>query len=96
MEYTKILQKPIVTEKSTQRKDVENQVVFRVAEGANKLQIKQAVQEAFNVQVHAVRVVRKKPRIKKKLGRRAGKQSGYKKAYINLAPGSKIDYFEGV
>ncbi|MGM0425388.1 MAG: 50S ribosomal protein L23 [Thermodesulfobacteriota bacterium] len=96
MDYTKILLKPVVTEKSTHLKDLENKVVFRVAESANKVQIKEAVQKAFNVEVQAVKVLNKKPRIKRKFGRQSGRKPGHKKAYIDLAPGNKIDYFEGV
>lgn len=96
MDYTKILLKPVVTEKSTQLKDLENQVVFRVAESANKIQIKDAVEKAFDVEVQAVKVLNKKPRIKSKLGRQSGKRPGHKKAYISLVPGNKIDYFEGM
>ncbi|MFP4391560.1 MAG: 50S ribosomal protein L23 [Desulfohalobiaceae bacterium] len=96
MDYTKILLKPVVTEKTTQLKDLDNQVVFRVAENANKVQIKEAVQKAFDVEVQAVKVLKKKPRTKRKFGRHSGRRPGYKKAYISLAPGNKIDYFEGV
>ncbi len=96
MEYTKILLKPVITEKTTQLKNIENQVVFRVADRANKLQIKEAVQAIFKVEVQSVKVVCKKPRIKRKFGRQTGRQPGFKKAYISLAPGNKIDYFEGV
>ncbi|MFP4212589.1 MAG: 50S ribosomal protein L23 [Desulfohalobiaceae bacterium] len=96
MDYTKILLKPVVTEKSTHLKDLENQVVFRVAESANKVQIKQAVQKAFDVQVQDVKVLNKKAKTKRKFGRQSGRRPGHKKAYISLAPGNKIDYFEGV
>jgi len=96
MDYSRILIKPVVTEKSTLVKDEHNQVVFTVAQEANKIQIKQAVQEAFNVEVQSVNVVRRRPTQKRRFGRRVGKVGGYKKAFITLAPGEKIDYFEGV
>jgi len=96
MDYSRILIKPVVTEKSTVVKDEHNQVVFAVAEGANKIQIKKAVQEAFKVDVQSVNIVRRRPTAKRRFGRRMGKLRGYKKAYITLAPGEKIDYFEGV
>lgn len=96
MDYTKILLRPVVTEKSTYCKDANNQVVFCVADKANKLEVKKAVEEAFKVQVLNVNVVRKKPKMKKRFGRNLGKKGGYKKAYIQLMPGDKIEYFEGV
>ena len=96
MDYSRILIRPVVTEKSTQIKDDYNQVVFAVAEDANKIEIKKAVQEAFKVEVQSVNIVRRRPMMKRRFGRRMGKLRGYKKAYITLAPGEKIDYFEGV
>ncbi len=95
MDYTQILLKPVITEKSTFLKDEENQVAFFVQEKANKIEIKKAVEEAFKVNVLDVRVVRKKAQDKKRSGRVLGKKSGYKKAYIQLAPEDKIEYFEG-
>ncbi len=95
MDYTQILLKPVITEKSTFLKDEDNQVAFYVRDKANKIEIKKAVQEAFRVNVLGVRVVRKKNRDKKRFGRVLGKKPGYKKAYIQLAPEDKIEYFEG-
>ncbi len=96
MDYTRILKQPIITEKSTIIKEENNQVVFKVDRSANKIEIKKAVQEAFNVNVEKVNVVNKRTRKKKRLGREIGKETGYKKAYIKLSPGDKIEYFEGV
>lgn len=96
MNYTKILKKPLITEKSTVLKDTNNQVAFYVDEKSNKIEIKKAVEEAFKVNVRSVNVVKQKPRIKKRFGRNIGKKSGFKKAYIQLEAGDKIDYFEGV
>ncbi|GAB6888587.1 50S ribosomal protein L23 [Desulfothermus okinawensis JCM 13304] len=96
MDYTKILIKPLITEKTTFLKDQGNQVAFIVDRKANKIDIKKAVENAFKVKVSKVRVVNKRPRVKKRFGRVVGKLSGYKKAYVQLAPGEKIDFFEGV
>lgn len=96
MDYTKILRQPVITEKSTILKEESNQVVFKVAPFANKIEIKKAVEEAFSVNVEKVNVVNKRTRKKKRLGREIGKETGYKKAYIKLSPGDKIEYFEGV
>ena len=96
MDYTEILQKPLVTEKTTVLKNEQNQVVFQVHPAANKLQVAKAVEEAFDVRVAKVNMVTKKPRERKRFGRIMGKKAGLKKAYISLVPGDKIEYFEGV
>lgn len=96
MDYAKILIRPIITEKTTFLKDEANQVAFVVHKNANKIEVKKAVESAFKVKVEEVRIVNKKPRLRKRFGRVVGKVSGFKKAYVKLAPGEKIDFFEGV
>lgn len=91
-----MLIKPLLTEKSTNLKDAENKVSFIVHPQANKYQIKMAVEELFGVSVEKVNIVRKRPRKLKKFGRVVGKKSGQKKAYVTLAAGDKIEFFEGV
>jgi large subunit ribosomal protein L23 len=96
MDYTQILRKPLISEKATDAKEESNQVLFYVAKEANKIEIKKAVEEAFQVQVESVNVVNRRPEKRKRFGRTIGQTSGYKKAYISLAPGEKIEFFEGV
>lgn len=96
MDYTKILLKPLISEKATFAKEIANQVVFYVHPNANKIEIKKAVEDAFKVKVTGVNVSRKSPLDRKRWGRAVGKISGYKKAYVTLAQGDKIDFFEGV
>lgn len=96
MDYTDIISKPIVTEKSTELKDAHNQVVFMVHSAANKIEVKRAVEQAFGVNVVNVNMAKQKPRLRKRFGRTMGTKPGYKKAFIRLAPGDKIEYFEGV
>ncbi len=99
MHYSEILLKPHITEKVTDLTEDLNKVVFIVHKDANKIQIKQAVEEAFKVKVTDVSVAVKKPRKKTFARRRArlfGTVSGHKKAYVTLAPGDKIEFFEGV
>jgi large subunit ribosomal protein L23 len=96
MDYTHVLIKPLVSEKSTLLKEMDNKVVFYVHPDANKVEVKKAVEEAFEVKVSGVHVVRKRPQLRKRFGRVSGKRSGYKKAYVTLAPGEKIEIFEGV
>ena len=96
MEYTQVLLKPLLTEKTTLLKDSYNQVAFYVHPVANKLEIQQAVEKAFNVKVESVRVVRKAPGNRERQGRVVGRKPGYKKAYVTLRQGDKIEFFEGV
>ena len=96
MEFTQVLLKPLITEKTTFVKEGANQVAFLVHPRANKLEIKQAVEKAFNVEVKAVNVVRKAPANRERQGRVIGRKPGWKKAYVTLAEGAKIEFFEGL
>ena len=96
MDYSQIIMKPLVSEKATFIKEGANQVAFYVNPRANKIEIKQAVEEAFKVTVTEVRVLTKKSVARIRQGRTVGKVAGHKKAYVTLAPGQKIEFFEGV
>jgi large subunit ribosomal protein L23 len=96
MDHTQIILKPVVTEKSTFIKESDNKVTFLVAPCANKVEIKRAVETAFKVKVKDVQVLVRKPDSKTKHGRVVGKIAGWKKAYVTLAKGDKIEFFEGV
>lgn len=85
-----IIIRPLVTEKSIRSQDQVNTVLFEVAKGTNKIQIKQAIEEIFNVKVDSVNVVNQKPK-PKRMGRYQGKTNHLKKAYIKLKDGYKID-----
>ncbi|MCK5408459.1 MAG: 50S ribosomal protein L23 [Candidatus Krumholzibacteria bacterium] len=94
-----IIQKPVVTEKSTSLKEDFNRYVFRVDVKANKRQIKKAVEELFEVKVKDVRtaVIRgKRSVVMNRRGRFEGYRPNWKKAYVTLAEGDKIDIFEVV
>ncbi len=96
MDYTQILIKPLVSEKASFVKESSEQVVFFVNLRANKVEVKKAVESVFNVKVAGVNVVTRKPQARTRQGRTLGQSAGYKKAYVTLAPGEKIDFFEGV
>ena len=96
METTSVLLKPLLTEKTTLIKDEAQQVAFMVHTLANKLEIKQAVEKAFDVRVEAVNVVRRAPMNRERQGRVVGRKPGWKKAYVTLRQGDKIEFFEGV
>ncbi len=88
-----VIKKPIITEKSTLIKDAGNVVTVAVNTAANKIQIKEAAEKLFNVEVKAVRTVNVAGKVKRS-GRNIGKRSNWKKAYISLNEGSNIDFFE--
>jgi large subunit ribosomal protein L23 len=94
-----IIQKPLITEKGTELKETSNRYVFRVDPQANKRQIKKAVEETFKVRVKDVRtaVYCGKPKVvMNRAGRFAGKTGEWKKAFVTLAQGDKIDVFDVV
>jgi len=90
-----IVLRPLITEKSTIARDELNQVAFRVKRDANKIEIKRAVEELFDVEVLRVNtsIVHGKS---KRRGRRVGQLPNWKKAVVTLAEGSSIDFYEGV
>ncbi|MDH3217695.1 MAG: 50S ribosomal protein L23 [Candidatus Krumholzibacteria bacterium] len=94
-----MIQKPIITEKSTELKEANNRYIFKVDLRANKRQIKKAVEDLFNVRVKHVTtaVYRGKPRVvTNKSGRFTGKTPNWKKAYVTVAEGDSIDIFDVV
>ena len=86
-----IIRKPLVTEKSNLMKETDNVVAFEVAMSSNKVEIKKAIESAFNVKVQEVRTLIVAGKIKRS-GRSFGKRSNVKKAYVTLADGT-IDFF---
>jgi large subunit ribosomal protein L23 len=87
-----IIKKPLVTEKSSLQKDAGQVVAFEVALSANKVEIKQAVEKAFNVKVAGVNTCVVAGKVKR-VGRNFGKRPNRKKALVTLAEGSTIDFF---
>lgn len=90
-ELADILLEPRITEKSTMLGEQHKQFVFKVAQGARKPQIKQAVETMFSVQVDSVRVCNVHGK-QKYFKQRAGRRPGWKKAYVKLKPGFDIDF----
>ena len=91
-----VLRRPIVTEKSNAQGNAANKYAFEVDGRANKMQVKDAVETAFNVSVTAVRVLTV-PAKRGRYGRvQVTKRPEYKKAVVTLAPGDTIQFFEGV
>ena len=94
MQVFDIIRRPVVTEKSTLLQE-QGRYTFEVAPSATKLQIKQAVEEAFNVEVVHVNTMNVRGK-KKRFGPRLAVMPSWKKAIVQLAPGNTITIFEGV
>jgi large subunit ribosomal protein L23 len=93
MKPTDVIKRPVaLTEKATRLKEA-NKVVFEVALGANKLEIKSAVETLFNVKVADVNTLVQRGKIKR-MGRGLAKRPNYKKAVVTLSEGSDIQFFD--
>ena len=87
--YSDIIIAPVITEKSMVERQ-NNVYTFKVAKDANKIEIKKAIEEAFGVKVVKVNTANTKAK-DKRVGRYTGKTQTYKKAFITLADGEKIE-----
>jgi large subunit ribosomal protein L23 len=94
MDQFSILRRPVITEKSTFMQD-ERKYTFEVTPRATKLQIKQAVEQAFEVTVVKVNTMNVQGKLKR-FGPRFRRRPSVKKAIVTLAPGNTITLFEGV
>ena len=90
-----IIRGPVITEKGTIQKELNNQLTFEVDRRANRVEIRHAVEKVFNVRVEKVRTMQIKGKVKR-LGRTVGKRRNWKKAIVTLAEGQNIEFFEGV
>jgi len=92
-ELRDIIRRPLITEKSANLMDSDNIYVFEVSENANKLQIKNAVEQEFGVKVLDVRTLIQRGKVKR-FGRYFGKRSNWKKAYVKLAEGDTLNFYD--
>ena len=88
-----VILEPVVTEKTARRSEVKNEVAFKVAKNANKIEIRNAVEELFNVSVRGVRTISMQGKVKR-LGRFEGRRASWKKAIVTLKEGDTIEFFE--
>jgi len=93
-EYT-VIAAPLITEKGTFVNEIGNQVVFQVRPDANKIEIKKAVEKLFKVKVLKVRTANVLGKTRR-VGRSVGNRPDWKKAYVTLGEGQRIDFFEQV
>ena len=92
-ELFNVIKSPCLTEKGNLLQETQNKVVFAVDSGANKIEIKNAVEKLFNVKVAKIATTHVNGKKKRVGARSAGKTSDWKKAYITLAEG-KINFLD--
>lgn len=96
MRIQDIIRRPLITEKTTLQRETVETYAFEVARGANKIEIRRAVETQFKVKVAEVRISRVHGKTRRQ-GRFSGRQPDWKKAYVRLREGEKpIEFFEGV
>lgn len=89
-----VIRAPLVSEKGTLLAEGANQVLFKVRPEANKIEVKKAVEALFKVKVEKVRMARYLGKVRR-VGRNMGRRPEWKKAYVTLREGDKIDFFGG-
>jgi len=87
-----IIRKPLISEKANILKEEANVVAFEVGRDANKIEIKAAVEKAFDVKVKAVKTIQYRGKVKR-VGYNFGQRNNWKKAYVTLEEGSNIDFY---
>ncbi|MBI3355551.1 MAG: 50S ribosomal protein L23 [Nitrospirae bacterium] len=93
MDLHAVLVQPLLTEKITGLREQTNTVGFMVHPDANRVQIRQAVEALLKVRVEKVNVMNVRGKVKR-LGRFAGKRSDWKKAFVTLKKGEKLEMYE--
>lgn len=94
-----ILIKPIITEKATNQSELFNRYTFVVAKNANKLEIKNAVEQAYGVAIESVKTMNYPANRKTKYTKNGiveAKSGAYKKAVVQLAEGENIDFYSNI
>jgi large subunit ribosomal protein L23 len=90
---SQVILAPVVSEKSYGL-IAENRYTFKVAKSAHKIQVRQAIEQLFDVKVEDVKIVNVRPKPKRR-GTHLGTRGGYKKAIVVLRAGDTIELFEG-
>ena len=94
MNLNEVLIKPLITEKNTML-GAEGKYTFKIDRRANKVQVKEAVESIFKVNVTAVNTNSVPPK-SRRVGRTIGKTQAWKKAVVTVRAGQRIELFEGV
>jgi large subunit ribosomal protein L23 len=87
-----IIMAPVISEKGSLLAETVQQVLFKVRPDANKVEVKRAVESLFKVRVVKVRMARYLGKVRR-VGRSTGRRPEWKKAYVTLREGDKIDFF---
>jgi large subunit ribosomal protein L23 len=95
MHIEEVLIKPLLTEKSSMETEKTNRYVFKVQKKASKFQVKDAVEKMFDVKVVNVRTSVTAGKVKR-AGKALKKTSSWKKAYVKIADGQKLELFKGI
>lgn len=90
-----VIKRPLITEKGHAKREAERTLAFEVHPGANKIQIKQAVETIFKVKVADVRTSVHAGKLRRR-GKFTGYASDWKKAYVRLAAGSKVPEYADI
>ena len=93
LEPREIIRRPIILTEKSNRLREGNQVIFEVAQDANKIQIKDAIQKLFKVTVIDVNTMNYRGK-ERRMGRGYGKLQNWKKAIITLKEGDQIQFFD--
>jgi large subunit ribosomal protein L23 len=95
MNLTDVIRRPLITEKTSILREDGKTIVFHVAAGANKIDIKRAVEHLLGAKVASVRTSIAHGKVKRQ-GRFVGKRSDWKRAYVRLRDGEKLpEFLEG-
>ena len=95
MKQTDVIRRPLITEKTSILREDGRTIVFQVATGANKVQIKRAIETLLGTKVDNIRTSIVHGKVKRQ-GRFAGRRSDWKKAYVTLREGAKMpEFLEG-
>ena len=92
MKLTDVIRRPLITEKTTVMREEGRTLVFEVATGANKIDIRRAVEQLLGSKVENVRTSLAHGKMKRQ-GRSVGQRSDWKKAYVKLREGEKLPEF---
>ena len=95
MNLTDVIRRPLITEKTSILREDGRTIVFHVAAGANKIDIKRAVEHLLGAKVASVRTSIAHGKVKRQ-GRYVGQRSDWKRAYVRLRDGEKLpEFLEG-
>jgi large subunit ribosomal protein L23 len=95
MDLYKVVKRPLITEKANLHKELSNQIALEVDRRANKIEIRRAVETLFKTEVLEVKTINVQGKMRR-VGKSRGRRSDWKKAIVRLAPGKRIEFFEGI